>query len=55
MGVTQQDVADLCAVQRQTIGRLEAGDPTIALGTLTAVTDALGLDIDIVPRRRATE
>ncbi len=43
--LTQQDLADLCDVQRQTIGRLEAADPTVAVGTAMAVADALGLEI----------
>jgi len=43
--LTQQDLADLCGVQRQTIGRLEAADPTVALGTAMAVADALGLEL----------
>ncbi len=43
--LTQQDLADLCGVQRQTIGRLEAADPTVAVGTAMAVTDALGLAV----------
>ncbi|VAW04186.1 hypothetical protein MNBD_ACTINO01-1624 [hydrothermal vent metagenome] len=43
--LTQQDLADLCDVQRQTIGRLEAADPTVAVGTAMAVTDALGLEV----------
>lgn len=41
--LTQQDLADLCGVQRQTIGRLEAADPTVAVGTAMAVADALGI------------
>ena len=45
LGLTQQDLADLCGVQRQTIGRLEAADPTVAVGTAMAVTDALGIRV----------
>lgn len=43
--LTQQDLADLCDVQRQTIGRLEAADPTVAVGTAMAVADTLGLEV----------
>lgn len=43
--LTQQDLADLCGVQRQTIGRLEAADPTVAVGTAMAVADVLGLTV----------
>ncbi len=52
LGLSQQDVADLCGVQRQTIGRVESADPTVAVGTVVAVTDALG--IDIAPQRAPT-
>ncbi len=45
LGLTQHDLADLCGVQRQTIGRLEAADPTVAIGTAMAVTDALGIRV----------
>lgn len=48
--LTQQDVADMCGVQRQTIGRLEGGDPTIAIDTLVAAASSMGLDIVAVPR-----
>jgi len=43
--LTQQDLADLCHVQRQTIGRLEASDPTVAVGTAMAVAEALGIRV----------
>ena len=45
LDLTQEDVGDLCGVQRQTIGRLEAADPTVALGTAMAVADALGINV----------
>jgi transcriptional regulator with XRE-family HTH domain len=45
LGLSQQDVADMCDVQRQTIGRIESADPTVAVGTVTAVTDVLGIDL----------
>jgi len=43
--LTQQDLADLCGVQRQTIGRLEDADPTVSVGTVMATADALGIGI----------
>ena len=46
LGLTQRDVAELCGVQRQTIGRLEMADPAVSLGTAMAVTDALGIRLD---------
>ena len=44
LGLTQLDLAEMCNVQRQTIGRLEGADPNVALGTAMAVADALGLE-----------
>jgi transcriptional regulator with XRE-family HTH domain len=46
LGLTQRDVAELCGVQRQTIGRLERADPTVSFGTAMAVADALGFRLD---------
>jgi len=43
--LTQRDVAELVGVTRQTIGRLERGDATVALGTALAVAGALGIAI----------
>lgn len=45
LGLSQQDLADLCGVQRQTVGRLEGGDGTVSLGTAMTITDALGLKV----------
>jgi len=45
LSLTQQDLADLCDVQRQTIGRLEAADPAVAVGTAMAVAEALGIRV----------
>ncbi|VAW08600.1 hypothetical protein MNBD_ACTINO01-821 [hydrothermal vent metagenome] len=47
LSLTQQDVADLCGVQRQTIGRVEAADPTVAVGTVMDVVDTLGIHIRV--------
>lgn len=43
--LTQLDVADLIGVTRQTVGRLETGDPTVSLGTAIAVAHTLGLSV----------
>jgi transcriptional regulator with XRE-family HTH domain len=45
--LTQEDVGDLCNVQRQTIGRLESADPTVSLGTAMTVADVLGIDLSL--------
>ena len=43
--LTQEDVGDLCDVQRQTIGRLERADPAVSIGIAMAVADALGINL----------
>ncbi len=48
LGLTQQDLADLAGVQRQTIGRIESGSGG-DVPTLLEVCDALGLSIEVVP------
>jgi len=45
--LTQEDIGDLCNVQRQTIGRLENADPTVSLGTAMTVADVLGIDLSL--------
>lgn len=47
--LTQQDVAELCGVQRQTIGRLESGDSSVSIGTAKSVANAIGLEVVAVP------
>ena len=42
---TQEDVGDLSGVRRQTVGRLEAADPTVSVGTAMRIADVLGIDI----------
>lgn len=50
--LTQSDVADLVGVKRQTVGRLENGDPTVAVGTALAIIETLGLgSLPSVPDR----
>jgi len=43
--LTQEDVGDLSGVRRQTVGRLEAADPTVSVGTAMRIADVLGIDI----------
>ena len=47
LGLTQLDLAELCSIQRQTVGRLENADPTVSLGTAMAVADVLGLETQL--------
>ena len=49
LGLTQTDLAELCNIQRQTVGRLENADPSVALGTAMSVADVLGLDAQFAP------
>ncbi|MDQ3691719.1 MAG: helix-turn-helix domain-containing protein [Chloroflexota bacterium] len=44
-GVTRADAATRAGVSRSTWDRVEAGDSTVTLTTLCAVTDAIGLDL----------
>lgn len=37
-------VADRAMTTRQTVGRIERGDPTVAMGTWATVLFALGID-----------
>lgn len=43
--LTQEDVGDLSEVRRQTVGRLEAADPAVSIGTAMRIADVLGIDI----------
>ncbi len=51
----QQDVADMCGVQRQTIGRLERGGPAVAIETLVSVASVLGLNVVAIPSAPSVE
>ena len=43
--LTQMDLSDLCGVSPSVIYKLESGRVDIALGSLQAVADALGVDL----------
>ncbi len=43
LGYTSQEVADKAAVSRDTISRLEHGDPSVSLGTYLSVLQAYSL------------
>jgi HTH-type transcriptional regulator / antitoxin HipB len=53
LGLTQTDLADLTGTQQKTISAIENGSEGTKLGTLLSVIARLGLDMQIVPRRRA--
>ena len=42
-GISTKDMAERLFVSRDTLWRLERGDPTVALGTLVTATFVLGL------------
>ncbi|HIZ34480.1 MAG TPA: type II toxin-antitoxin system Y4mF family antitoxin [Candidatus Ruania gallistercoris] len=50
LGLRQEDLAVLAGVSERFVRQLEAGKSTVRLDTLTAVLDALGLEL--VLRRR---
>ncbi len=43
--LTRESAAKRAGIARSTFERIEAGDPGVALGTLVAATDAVGLDL----------
>lgn len=49
LGLSQQDVADLIGVQRQTVGRIESGGDT-DFSTLVRLGAAVGLEFQVAPR-----
>jgi len=50
IGMTQQDVAEIAGLQRQTISRVEAGNNAVAVATVARVATVVGLDLLVKPR-----
>ena len=50
LGMTQQDVAEIAGLQRQTISRVEAGNDAVAVATVARVAAVVGLDLLVRPR-----
>ena len=50
IGMTQQDVAEIAGLQRQTISRVEAGNNAVAVATVARVAAVVGLDLLVTPR-----
>ena len=50
LGLTQQDVADAAGTGRRFVSELEAGKPTLEIGKILDVCQALGLDLTIAAR-----
>ena len=50
LGMTQQDVAEIAGLQRQTISRVEAGNDAVAVASVARVAAVVGLDLLVRPR-----
>ena len=50
LGMTQQDLAEIVGLQRQTISRVEAGNGAVTIATVARIADVVGLDLIVVPR-----
>jgi len=53
-GLTQQQLADAAGIPRRTYQRLEAGHPGARTDSLLLAVRALGLKVELAPRRRPT-
>lgn len=51
LGLRQEDLALLAGVSERFVRQLEAGKSTVRLDTLTAVLEALGLELALVHRK----
>ena len=51
-GLTQQQLADAAGIPRRTYQRLEAGDAGARTDSLLLAVRALGLKVELAPRRR---
>lgn len=50
LGMTQQDVAEIAGLQRQTISRVEAGNVAVNVATMVRIASVVGLDLKVMPR-----
>jgi len=53
-GLTQQQLADAAGIPRRTYQRLEVGDAGARTDSLLLALRALGLKVELTPRRRPT-
>lgn len=49
-GLTQEDLAEKCGMQKQHISRVEHGKYSVGIEILAKISNALGRKIDIVPK-----
>jgi len=47
---TQQNLADVCRVGRGSVAKLERGEANMQLGIALRLVEALGLNVEVVPR-----
>jgi HTH-type transcriptional regulator/antitoxin HipB len=52
LGLTQEEISSVIGVNRRVLGELERGKGTVRLQIAIEAARALGLDIELVPRRR---
>jgi DNA-binding XRE family transcriptional regulator len=52
LNLTQEDVVNVIGVNRRVIGELERGKGTVQLQIAMEAARALGLDIELAPRRK---
>ena len=50
LGLTQKDVALCCGCGLRVVGDIEKGKPTCQIEKILAVLEALGLNLQLVPR-----
>ena len=52
LGLAQEDIAGVVGVNRRVIGELERGKATLQLQIAMEAARALGLDVELAPRRK---
>ncbi len=50
LGMTQQDVAEITGLQRQTISRVETGNEAVTFSTVVRIAAVVGLNLGVTPR-----
>ena len=50
LGMTQQDVAEIAGLQRQTVSRVEAGSEAVTFSSVAHIAAVVGLDLGVTPR-----
>jgi HTH-type transcriptional regulator/antitoxin HipB len=50
LGMTQQDVAEIAGLQRQTISRVETGNEAVTFSTVVCIAAVVGLNLGVTPR-----